>query len=74
MCRILAGKWFSDALPDVTHGKEAAQHLRGRWLIEIGELAAMGKAESSVLKSFITRAVERYRPAYGRKEVTGAVS
>jgi predicted P-loop ATPase len=69
-CSILGGEWFSDNLPDVSSGKEAAMHLRGRWLIEIAEMSSMSKAESSVLKAFITRTVERYRPSYGRREVT----
>jgi len=67
-CSILAGRWFSDALPDL-HSKDAAQHLRGKWLIEVSELAAMTRADSSTLKSFITRREERYRPSYGRYEV-----
>jgi hypothetical protein len=68
-CEALGAPWFSDSLPDVTRDKEAAQHLRGKWIIEISELSALSRAESEALKSFISRPVERYRPPYGREEV-----
>lgn len=68
-CRILGGLWFSDSLPDVTAGKDVAVHLNGKWVIEVAEMSALGKAEAAALKAFITRDTERYRPPYGREEV-----
>ena len=68
-CAILGAPWFSDSLPDVSRDKDAAQHLRGKWIVEISELSAIGRAEAEALKSFISRPVERYRPPYGREEV-----
>jgi predicted P-loop ATPase len=68
-CEILGGKYFSDNLPDVGGGKDAAQHLRGKWLIEVAEMQAMGKVDAASLKAFLSRTTERYRPSYGRLEV-----
>ena len=67
-CRILAGKWFSDDMPPLD-SKDASQHIRGKWLIEVAEMHSFSKAVSEALKAFLTRRVERYRPSYGRLEV-----
>lgn len=66
--RILGYDWFSDALPPV-HSKDASDHLRGVWLVEFGEMATASRSDVEELKAFITRTVERFRPAYGRLEV-----
>jgi predicted P-loop ATPase len=68
-CRALAGEWFSDSLPENIQSKDARQHLRGKWLIEVSELAAFSKTETEALKAFITRREERYRPPFGRHDV-----
>ena len=46
--------------------KDAAQQMRGVWIIEIAELDAIGRAEVSRIKAFLTRTVDRYRPPYER--------
>jgi hypothetical protein len=68
-CRALAGEWFSDNMPENVASKDAALHLRGKWLIEIAELHTFSKSETAALKAFTTRRQDIYRPPYGRKEV-----
>jgi hypothetical protein len=69
MGETLAGEeFFSDQLPDVTT-KDASQHLRGKWLIEIAELHAYTRAQIDQFKAFISRKTERYRPPWGHNEV-----
>ena len=68
--RILAGsECFSDNLPAMGT-KDASDHIRGRWIIEVGELSAMQKSEIELTKAFISRQEEKFRPAYNRKEIT----
>src|SRR4029077_2751287 len=69
-CRALAGdEYFSDHLPDLANAKDVSVHLNGKWLIEVPELHAFSKAETTLLKSFLTRQRELYRPPYGKMDV-----
>jgi Virulence-associated protein E-like domain len=70
-CRALAGEWFSDSLPRIDGDQvRLAMHLRGKWLLEVAELAAMLKGDPEGVKHFVSRQVEKYTPKYGRGEVT----
>jgi predicted P-loop ATPase len=67
---ILAGEWFSDAIPKLGSDEiRASMHIRGKWLIEDAELASRGRSSIEEVKQFISRRVERYTPKHGRKEV-----
>ena len=67
LLRKLGGKWFSDSLSltDV-RDKTAAEKLQGVWIMEVGEMQGTCKADVDVLKGFLSRQVDEYRPAYGR--------
>ncbi len=62
-------EWFADSLPDI-HGADAALQLSGRWIVELAELAAIGRSTLEAVKAFITRPVDLCRPPYGRRAVT----
>lgn len=55
--------WFSDSLY-VYSGKEAMEAVRGKWIIELAELAGMKKAEIETIKSFISGAQDSFRAAF----------
>ena len=68
--KVLAGDdWFTDELAEIG-SKDAAQQMRGIWIIEIAELDAISRAEVSRIKAFLTRTTDRYRPPYERYIVT----
>ncbi len=66
--KILGGGWTTDGLPDL-HSKDSAIHLAGVWLVEIPELAAMRRSDLEVVKAFLSRRTDRFRPPYARRSV-----
>jgi predicted P-loop ATPase len=64
----LGGDWYSDSLSlSDMNDKTAAEKLQGFWLLEIGELAGMRKADIDKVKAFITRQDDKYRASFGRR-------
>ena len=61
--------WFCDNIGEVG-SKSQAENIEGKWIVELAELDAMNRAEVTAVKSFATRDIETYRPAYGRRSVT----
>ncbi|ETA80555.1 virulence-associated E family protein [Youngiibacter fragilis] len=46
--------------------KSGAEKLQGFWVVEIGELAGMKKADIEKVKAFLSTSDDKYRPSYGR--------
>ncbi len=64
----LAGVWFSDSFASVGgDGNKAYEQLQGTWIMEIAELAGVRKADVEAIKHYISKQVDSYRPAYGRR-------
>lgn len=67
--RILAGDWYLPTLPDIKN--PAAGHmLQGNWIAEVGELDALRRQDLTTVKDFVTRTVDKYRPPYGRFQLS----
>ena len=60
------GEWFDDSLTSI-EGKDGMEQIRGKWLVEFGELTNYKKSTSEAYKAFISKQEDSYRPAYGRK-------
>lgn len=74
VAKILAGgdTHFSDSLCDDLSSKDAMHHLAGKWIVEMAELSQFNKSDQTALKKFLTKTHDKFRPAYGRKEITRA--
>jgi predicted P-loop ATPase len=59
-------KWFSNSI-DSFEGKDAAELLKGVWIVEIGEMSAYNRSDLEVIKGFLSRCDDQYRAAYARK-------
>lgn len=63
---ILGGEWYLDGL-GTFEGKEASEMIQGKWLVELGELKGMSKAEENTVKQFLSRREDVYREPFGRR-------
>jgi len=64
----LGGEWYTDSVSITDmNDKTAAEKLQGHWIIEIGELAGMKKADIDKVKAFVSRQDDKYRASFGRR-------
>lgn len=61
--RTLGGKWFSDT-PLNLHNKDSYQLIQGCWVYEIAELDSFSRADSTLVKAFVSSQVDRFRAPY----------
>lgn len=64
---LVTSEYYSEtlSLTDMDD-KSGAEKLQGFWVIEIGELAGMKKADIEKVKAFLSTSDDKYRPSYGR--------
>lgn len=62
-------EWFSDSMPHDLADKDARQHLPGKLVVELAEIAQLKKSELETVKAFLTCQHDQYRPSFGRFEV-----
>lgn len=64
--QVLFTPWFSEEMANLS-SKDAAMQLRGAWCVVIDELDAFSKAETTQIKAFLSRQIDRFRPPYGSR-------
>lgn len=69
LIEVLFGDWFSSSLPSLD-GKEAMEHLRGLWGVEIAELATLNRSAIESTKAFISKTTDVFRASYARNPQT----
>ena len=67
----LAGMWYSDTFGNLSTN-QAMENIQGVWIMEIGEMAGLKKAEVELIKLFISKQEDRFRAAYGHRLTTYA--
>ncbi len=64
---LITPEYYSESLSLTDmDDKAGAEKLQGFWVVEIGELAGMKKADVEKVKAFLSTADDKYRPSYGK--------
>jgi hypothetical protein len=66
LVKTLVGANFYATLFGGLQSKDALMTLRGKWGVEISELAAFKKTDNESMKSFFSTDTDVFRPPYGR--------
>lgn len=67
LLKVMGDEWFSDSVTSMS-GKDGMESIQGAWLIELAELAGVRASEVEVVKAFISRRDDNFRPAYARRK------
>jgi putative DNA primase/helicase len=61
-------EWFLETSIEMG-SKDSYQALRGKWLVEFGELDSLSRSQVSKVKQYVSERTSSYRPSYGRRFV-----
>ena len=68
LVRLLGGEYYASLYID-PGSKDTVDAMRGKWFIEMAEMAVYGRKEADKLKQFISNTIDDCRPAYARRSV-----
>lgn len=65
--RLLGRSWFSELSGDFSNLNQMVEQIQGSWIIEIPELQGFSRADTNVLKAWVSRQKDKARLAYDRR-------
>ncbi|TIW03650.1 MAG: hypothetical protein E5V77_02840 [Mesorhizobium sp.] len=64
---ILGLQWYNELTGDISDPKQMVEVMQGSWVLEIGELSSMARAEVNDLKAFVSRTEDKVRLAWEKR-------
>lgn len=65
LAEAMAPGLYTDEIAD-PGSKDAGLQIQGRWIVEVSELDAFRRSETSTIKSWISRKADKFRRPYGK--------
>jgi hypothetical protein len=65
---LFGREWYREQMPDL-QGRDASHALRGKWVVEFGELDKVLRADPKTVKDFLSRACDHYRQFGSGQEI-----
>jgi len=66
---LIGLQWYTELTSDIDDAKTYL-NMRGKWVMDFGELSMFRRKESEDIKRFITRLSDTFTPPYGKNSVT----
>ncbi|UUV43178.1 DNA primase/polymerase [Rhodobacter phage RcCWillis] len=66
---ILGMHWSAELTGDISKPQDMVGVMSGQWIMEIGELSTMSRADVNDLKAFVSRTHDKARPPYGKRAI-----
>lgn len=64
---IIGLQWYNELTGDISDPKQMIEIMQGSWVLEIGELSSMARAEVNDLKAFVSRTEDKARLAWEKR-------
>lgn len=67
LVKDIGADWYASIHLKTHDSKQVVEEMRGKWILEIEELAGFSKQDTEHMKAFVSRQTDRVRLSYGRR-------